>query len=38
MKKNIFLIFLLFILINGADAQNKDYNVVFDLTSKDTLN
>ncbi|MEP6626925.1 MAG: DsrE family protein [Ginsengibacter sp.] len=38
MKKKIFLIFLLFILINGADAQNKDYNVVFDLTSKDTLN
>jgi hypothetical protein len=38
MKKKIFLIFLLFILINGAEAQNKDYNVVFDLTSKDTLN
>jgi intracellular sulfur oxidation DsrE/DsrF family protein len=38
MKKKILLIFLLFILINGADAQNKDYNVVFDLTSKDTLN
>jgi intracellular sulfur oxidation DsrE/DsrF family protein len=38
MKKKILLIFLLFILINGAVAQNKDYNVVFDLTSKDTLN
>jgi intracellular sulfur oxidation DsrE/DsrF family protein len=38
MKKKILLIFLLFILINGAEAQNKDYNVVFDLTSKDTLN
>lgn len=38
MKKIIFLSSLLFIFIYGPKAQNKDYKVVFDLTSKDSIN
>lgn len=38
MKKIKLVIAMLFIFICCARAQNKDYNVVFDLTSKDSLN
>lgn len=38
MKKIILLVSILTSLAGFSTAQNKDYKVVFDLTSKDTLN
>jgi intracellular sulfur oxidation DsrE/DsrF family protein len=38
MKKIILLVSILTSLAGFTTAQNKDYKVVFDLTSKDTLN
>lgn len=38
MKKITFMISMFFMFTYFAHAQNKDYYVVFDLTSKDTLN
>ncbi len=38
MKKISFVISMLFIFTYCAHAQNKNYNVVFDLTSKDSVN
>jgi len=38
MKKITLLVSILTMFTYFLQAQNKDYNVVFDLTSKDTLN
>ena len=38
MKKIILMVSMLTLLACFSTAQNKDYKVVFDLTSKDTLN
>jgi intracellular sulfur oxidation DsrE/DsrF family protein len=38
MKKIILMVSILLSLTNFIQAQNKDYKVVFDMTSKDTLN
>jgi intracellular sulfur oxidation DsrE/DsrF family protein len=38
MKKIILMVSMITSLACFSTAQNKDYNVVFDLTSKDTLN
>ena len=38
MKKIIIIVSILTTLTGFSIAQNKDYKVVFDLTSKDTLN
>ncbi len=38
MKKNIFFVSLLMLLAQLAIAQSADYKVVFDLTSKDSMN
>ena len=37
MKKSLFLPALLFLIVTITNAQQKDYKVVFDITSKDTL-
>lgn len=37
MKKSIFLAGLVLLLVANSNAQQKDYKVVFDITSKDTL-
>jgi intracellular sulfur oxidation DsrE/DsrF family protein len=38
MKKLSFFISMLFIFSYAAQAQHKDYKVVFDLTSRDSIN
>lgn len=38
MKKMVLMISMLTMLTYCVHAQNKDYNVVFDLTSKDSVN
>lgn len=38
MKKHIFFSSLYMLLIATACAQTSDYRVVFDLTSRDTIN
>ena len=38
MKKIILMVSMITLLAGFSSAQNKDYKVVFDLTSKDSLN
>ncbi|HTQ63291.1 MAG TPA: hypothetical protein VMI12_00760 [Puia sp.] len=37
MKKNLFLISISFLIINFLTAQKTDYRVLFDMTSKDSI-